>query len=119
MTRDETSTIDPERRGRERYTAKLDVNFRHGDNYLYCHSSNVSELGIFLVSPKPLPPGTVLELSFKCGGSRHPIRVTGEVRWIEKGASGAEPGMGIEFIDLIPEIRTQIRSLIRTIAYLE
>ena len=119
MTRDETSTIDPERRGRIRYMAKLDVNFRHGDNYLYCYSTNVSELGIFLVSQTPLSPGTILELSFKYEGSRHPIRVTGEVRWIETGASGAEPGMGIQFVDLTPELRTQIRSLIRTIAYLE
>jgi uncharacterized protein (TIGR02266 family) len=95
------------------------VNFRQGDNYLYCRSSNVSELGIFLVSADPLPPGTILELEFKQPGSRHPIRVKGEVRWIELGAGGAEPGMGIQFIDISKEVQVQVRSLIRTIAYLE
>jgi uncharacterized protein (TIGR02266 family) len=118
-TNDKTSAFDSERRERIRYAARLSVNFRHGDTYLYCRSSNVSELGIFLVSKAPLPTGTVLELEFKSQASRHPIRVAGEVRWVESGMNGAEAGMGIQFVNLSDEVRTQLKTLIRTIAYLE
>ena len=112
-------TRDTERREQARFAAKLKVNYRHGDTYLYSRTSNVSELGIFLLSDEPLPPGSVLELEFNAPESRHPICVTGQVRWVEEGGLQTESGMGIQFIDLTPDLKARLRSLIRTVAFIE
>lgn len=119
MTPDDTQSFSDERRERTRYSVHIDVNYRHGDTYLFSRSSNVSELGIFLVSDNPPPKNTMLNLEFHIPNARHPIRVSGRVAWVEDGKSGAEPGMGIQFVDLGPEIQKQIRSLIRTMAFIE
>jgi uncharacterized protein (TIGR02266 family) len=119
MNQYDDSSFDEERRGQIRYDARLNVNYRQGDTFLYSRSSNVSEMGIFLLSETPFPPGSVLELEFAAPGSRRPIRVTGQVRWVETGREDTEAGMGIQFIDLKPEVKAQLKSLVRTIAYLE
>ncbi len=119
MSPDDTKSFSDERRGQARYPVRIDVNYRHGDTYLFSRSSNVSELGIFLVSDNPLPKDTVLALEFRIPNMRNPIAVSGRVAWVERGTSGAQPGMGIQFVDLTPDARKQIRSLIRTIAFID
>ena len=119
MSADDTQSFSDERRERTRYPARIDVNYRHGDTYLFSRSSNVSELGIFLVSSNPPPVDTVLDLEFHIPNARQPLRVSGRVAWIENGRGGADPGMGIQFVQLSAEIRKQIRSLIRTMAFIE
>ena len=79
----------------------------------------MSELGIFLVSDTPLPKDTMLALEFRLQNLRNPICVSGRVAWVEDGLTGAEPGMGIQFVDLTQAVRQQIRSLIRTFAYID
>jgi uncharacterized protein (TIGR02266 family) len=113
--RDDTKTMGDRRRF-ERHPVKLDVNYRHGDTYLYSRSSNLSELGIFLVTSSPPRKGTRIDLRFSVPGEQEPIEIIGEVRWI---TSGNEPGMGIRFIDPNPEFRRRVKELIRTVAYLE
>jgi uncharacterized protein (TIGR02266 family) len=116
--REDTKTM-VERRRQPRHDIKLDVNYRHGDTYLYSRSSNISELGIFLVTGNPAPRGQRIELSFNVPGEEEPLQVHGEVRWIVHGSSGAEPGMGIRFIDPSDESRRRVKELIRTMAVLE
>jgi type IV pilus assembly protein PilZ len=115
------SNIDSgeERRLHPRHPVKIDVNYRRGETYLYSRTENLSELGIFLVSKEPLERKTKLELRFSAPEGGHPIEVTGEVVWVDKGGGGRSPGMGIRFVDPSPEVRERIKSLIRTIAYLE
>ena len=110
---------EKDRRGKTRYDVKLDVNYRHGDVYLYSRSSNASEFGIFLVSATPLPKGSTLELEFKVPHARESITVLGEVRWVEDGEGGQEPGMGIQFVDLDSDKQQRIRSLIRIVACID
>ncbi len=107
-----------ERRVFPRHSAKIDVNYRRGENYLFSHTENLSELGIFLVSKEPLDKGTEIELRFLPPGG-DPIEITGVVTWVERGGQGKQPGMGVRFLDPSPKIRERIKSLIRTIAYLE
>lgn len=116
--RDRTKTL-VERRREPRHSARLDVNYRRGDTYLYSRSSNISEMGIFLVTSNPPRRGTRIELRFAVPGEEEPLRVEGEVRWIVHPGSGGEPGMGIQFIDPSDEFRRRIKELIRTMAYLE
>jgi uncharacterized protein (TIGR02266 family) len=119
MERDDTKSFNEERRERIRYQVRINVNYRHGDTYLFSRTSNVSELGIFLVSERPLAKDTVISLEFDIPNVRKPIQVLGRVTWVETGKSGAEPGMGIQFIDLSKDTQKQIKSLIRTTAFIE
>lgn len=116
--RDRTETLI-ERRREPRHDLRLDVNYRRGDTYLYSRSSNISEMGIFLVTRDPPRKGTRIELRFAVPGEDEPLRVTGEVRWVVRPGAAGEPGMGIQFIDPDDEFRRRIGELIRTVAYLE
>jgi len=118
MGRDHTRSFE-ERRDQPRHTIRLDVNYRHGDNYLFSRSSNLSEMGIFLVTDSPMSKGTELELRFAVQGDDNPIEVKGLVVWIDKGADGSEPGMGIRFVSPSDETKRRVKALIRTMAYLE
>jgi uncharacterized protein (TIGR02266 family) len=117
MTREITDK-NPDRRMHTRHRVKIDVNFRHEENYLFAHSTNLSELGIFLSSQNPLDKGTRIDLSFASPESGETIEVAGRVAWVETGDRGRTPGMGIQFIDPSPQVRERIKAIIRTIAYL-
>jgi uncharacterized protein (TIGR02266 family) len=110
---------DLDRRRLPRHPVRLDVDFRAGDTYLYSRTSNLSELGVFVVSPRPEPPGTRVHLRIGSPGDGAPLELEGEVRWIDPGAPGREPGMGIRFLAPTAEVRARVKALIRTIAYLE
>ncbi len=117
MSIDETKSIT-ERRVHLRHKAKVDVNYRHGETYLFSRTENLSELGVFLVSDDPFDKGTKIDLRFLPPGGE-PLEVTGEVMWVDRGSRGSPAGMGVRFIDLNEQVKKQIRALIRTIAYLE
>ena len=116
--RDDTKTLI-ERRREPRYEIKVDVNYTHDETYLYSHTGNISEMGIFLVTDQPLPVETKIDLRFAVPGESEPLRVQGEVRWVVHPGSGPQAGMGVKFVDPSEEFRERIRMLIRTMAYLE
>jgi len=118
MSEDDTRAY-AEKRSQTRHVIRLEVNYRCGDTYLFSRSSNLSEMGIFLTTPTPLDRGTRIELSFADPGIEEPIRVLGEVVWTLQARADVEPGMGVRFIDPSPEVRSRVKALIRTMAYLE
>ncbi len=107
-----------ERRVHTRHKVKVEVNCRHGGTYLFAHSVNVSELGIFIAAKDPLEVGSELDLSFEAPESGETIEISGEVVWVENGVEGRSRGMGIQFKDPAPQIQKRIKDMIRTIAYL-
>lgn len=112
-------SLPADRRTGTRAPVKIDVNYRHGETYLFSRSSDVSELGIFLVSKDPLPVATRLELEFRLPDGGERFVVEGEVVWVNMGSHGHEPGMGIQFVTPSSQARMQLSALVRTIAYLE
>jgi len=116
--RDDTKTLG-DRRREPRHAIKIDVNYRHDETYLYSHTGNISEMGIFLLAENPLPVETTIELRFAVPGESEPWRVEGEVRWVVHPGSGKPAGMGVKFVEPSDEFRQRIRELIRTMAYLE
>jgi uncharacterized protein (TIGR02266 family) len=108
-----------DRRLEKRHNVVVNVNYSHGDTYLYSKSSNLSEMGIFLVSDTPLDPGSIIELHFDTPMGTAAVKVTGEVVWIDPGSATAPGGMGIRFINLNEETTARIRTIIRTIAYID
>jgi type IV pilus assembly protein PilZ len=108
-----------ERRVHRRVMVSMEVDYRCDDTFLFAYITDLSVMGIFIQTTNPHPPGTMLNLRFKPPG--HPqIDVEGRVIWINppRKHDSINPGMGVEFVDLSPAQREQIKELVRTFAYL-
>ena len=111
---------DSERRKHTRYRVKMQVDWSSGENFLLSTIENISEMGIFIATEKPLKQGTTLKLKFAPQDIK-PFEVTGEVMWVNpltKNGKNINPGMGIKFVSLTDEKRQKIQELITTIAYI-
>lgn len=74
----------------------------------------ISEQGMFVSTPQPLPSGTTAEFTLslpKLSGSG--VMVTGKVVYSHAGGAGKSPGMGIKFLQLRPKEGQLIRTFIR------
>jgi len=112
---------EQEERAAKRVAVIWEVDCETEDTFLYACITNVSELGIFVQCLDPLVVGTELTLSFRPAGSDEPFTLRGRVQWVNELRSDGDdinPGMGIQFVELEPEQREQLVSIIKTIAYL-
>ncbi|HEX5657520.1 MAG TPA: TIGR02266 family protein [Polyangiales bacterium] len=109
-----------ERRRYERFDTSISVDYSSGETFLFSYIQNISEMGIFIRSDSPLPVGTRLELRFTPEGQTA-LELEGEVTWINPYrpfGDNLNPGMGVRFRGLKPELRERIVDLVRTVAYL-
>jgi uncharacterized protein (TIGR02266 family) len=109
-----------ERRQYERYETSISVDYSSGDTFLFSYIQNISEMGIFIRSDDPFPVGTLLQLRFAPEG-QEVLEITGEVTWVNPYrpfGDNLNPGMGVRFRELAPEMRERIVALVRTVAYL-
>lgn len=104
------------RRRHERLPIEIEVNLTSDHNFYTAFTQNVSEGGLFVATNEILPIGTVLEFSFTLAPDPSPIAVRGRVRWTREETdftSDVPPGMGIEFIDLAPDVQRRINEFIQ------
>jgi type IV pilus assembly protein PilZ len=109
-----------ERRRYERFETSISVDYSSGDTFLFSYIQNISEMGIFIRSDDPFPVGTTLALRFAPVG-QPAIDLDGEVAWVNPYrpfGDNPNPGMGVRFRGLTPEMRERVVSLVRTVAYL-
>lgn len=114
------------RRAEERLEVRWAVDCASDETFLYAYITNVSSLGLFVRTDRPLPIGTRIQLAFTPNGCE-PFELRGEVAWINPIREGHEllrdgnpnpnPGMGVRFLDLALEDRERLVDAIRTIAY--
>jgi type IV pilus assembly protein PilZ len=109
-----------ERRRYERFATSLSVDYASGETFLFAYLKDISEMGIFIRTDTPQEIGTNLRLRFQPEG-QEPLVLEGKVIWInpyrERG-DNLNPGMGVRFKKLTPELREKVVELVRTIAYL-
>jgi type IV pilus assembly protein PilZ len=115
-SRRDSEVPNTSRRAQERVEVTWDVDCRSDETFLYAYITNVSAMGLFVRTEKPLAVGTRLELSFTPEGVR-PFRLLGEVAWLNSDAASPNPGMGVRFVDLHADERERLVAAIRTIAY--
>lgn len=109
-----------ERRAAERYDVTWSVDCATHDTFLYAAISNISEMGIFVLTIDPLPVGTKLTLRF-APPAHEPFALRGVVQWVNplrEDRDNPNPGMGIRFVDLADDDRERLVDIIKTIAYL-
>lgn len=72
---------------------------------------NLSENGAYVPTPSPLPAGTIVSLSFRLTEKSEAwIRAVGVVRWVEE--TRASRGMGVQFLQVTTEDRTQLQEYV-------
>ena len=116
---DDKDDAGAERRIHARFETRIDVDYGSGDNFLFSRISNISEMGIFILTQDPLEIGSMIELRFAHDDVR--LELQGQVVWINpvrQDGDNINPGMGVQFIDLTPELREEVVDLVHTIAYL-
>jgi type IV pilus assembly protein PilZ len=108
-----------DRRVNPRYDTHIQVDYSHGETFLFSYIENISEMGIFIYSESPLPIGTELSMRFGPEG-RDPMELKGTVVWVNpvKNGNNINPGMGVRFDDITPEAREWLVDIIHTMAYL-
>lgn len=115
-----TSIDGPERRVSTRFEVTWAVDCVAEDTFLYASLANISEMGIFVLTRDPLPLGTKLTLAFAPPG-HEPFMLAGVVAWVNKvrpNGDNPNPGMGVRFVQLLPEQRERLVEVIRSICYL-
>lgn len=109
-----------ERRTFDRYDVEWAVDCVAADTFLFASITNISRMGIFVRTTKPLGTGTRLRLTFAPpGGSA--FTLDGVVAWVNAVRADGDdlnPGMGIRFVNLEPDQRERLVEAIQTIAYL-
>ena len=108
-----------ERRSHDRFDVEWAVDCIAEDTFLYASITNISAMGIFVKTTDPLVIGTRLVLSFAPPGYQ-PFKLEGEVAWINPlraNGDNLNPGIGVRFVNLLPDDRERLVEVIRTIAY--
>lgn len=112
-----------ERRLVERVLVDLEVDYRCEDTFLFAYITDISALGVFIKTETPEAPGTRLNLKFTPHGHAETLELEGEVIWINPYRPGdrenLNPGMGIRFVELTPELRQRLTEFVKTFAYLD
>ena len=99
--------------GREHYRApiELKVDYKKLNSFFADYTKNISKGGTFIKTKKPLPIGTRFLFKLSVPQRPAPFELIGEVVWAAN--DGAEPGMGIKFLDLSAERQQQLGELLR------
>ncbi len=81
-----------------RVPTHLKVRFTRGSTIDVSSTQEISEGGLFLITRRPLAPGTPLHLEIDDGDLEAPIEVEGTVTWFRRTDDEDGPaGMGIRF----------------------
>jgi uncharacterized protein (TIGR02266 family) len=102
-----------ERRRSERLSLKIPVDYSAVDAFFTEFSTNINEGGIFIESESPSAIGSLVQLQFRLPGRDEPLTVSGRVTWLSDGKGEAPEGIGVEFLELTPEIREAINDVVR------
>ena len=108
------SGSDPEERRRgERVALKIPVDYSAVDAFFTEFSANINEGGMFIETDTQAEPGTQVQLQFNLPGLDEPIAVSGIVARSSDGKEESPAGVGIEFLELDPEVRDTINRIAR------
>ena len=87
------------------------------DEFIEHHSYDVSRGGMFIKTPSPFPPGTLLKFEVKIAADQKVIQGVGRVVWKRDSETQADvrpAGMGVKFIKIDDASRKVIDTLVET-----
>lgn len=104
-----------ERRRSQRRNLKLPVDYSSVDSFFTEMATNINEGGMFLATDASAEIDQLVKVAFRLPGLEKPIEVEARVAWLSRGEGGAEPGIGLQFLELSPAVRETINQLVRTL----
>jgi uncharacterized protein (TIGR02266 family) len=102
-----------ERRSSDRGDLKIPVDYSSVDSFFTEMATNINEGGMFLATDTSAELDQLVKVAFRLPGLSKPIEVEARVAWLSRGEGGAEPGIGLQFLELSPEARETINRLVR------
>src|SRR5205814_78643 len=103
------------RREQARVRMQAAIDLESDSNFFTGFSTNISEGGLFVATVKTLPQGTQVALHFSLPGGRK-LDVQGVVRWtreVNDNTPEIFPGVGVQFINLSPEMGMVIKQFVK------
>ncbi|MBX3202611.1 MAG: TIGR02266 family protein, partial [Labilithrix sp.] len=105
------------RKDKRAKVVSLNVRYKSAtvDEFIENHSHDVSKGGIFVKTPTPFPPGTLLKFEIRLAGDKSVISGVGRVVWKREPTQAAAEkpaGMGVKFIKIDEASRAVIDKLI-------
>ena len=105
------------RKDRRVKIVSLNVRYKSAtvDEFIENHSHDVSKGGIYIKTPNPFPPGTLLKFEIRLAGDQAVIAGVGRVVWKRDNtqANAERPaGMGVKFIKIDDPSKTVIDRLV-------
>src|SRR3954470_13456589 len=105
------------RKDKRAKVVSLNVRYKSAtvDEFIENHSHDVSKGGLFIKTPTPFPPGTLLKFEIRIAGDKAVIAGVGRVVWKREPTQSANErpaGMGVKFIKIDENSRTVIDKLI-------
>lgn len=85
------------------------------DEFIEHHSYDISRGGMFIKTPSPFPPGTLLKFEVKIAEDRKVMQGVGRVVWKRESPESTEdrpPGMGVKFIKIDGDSKALIDKLV-------
>jgi len=104
-----------ERRGTQRQLLRIPVDYSSVDAFFSEMATNINEGGMFLATDAPAEIDQLVKLALRLPGLTRPIEVEARVAWVNRGEAGAEPGIGLQFLELSNEVRETINRLVRNL----
>jgi uncharacterized protein (TIGR02266 family) len=87
------------------------------DEFIEHHSHDVSRGGMFIKTPSPFPPGTLLKFEVKIAEDQKVMQGVGRVVWKREPSESADDrpaGMGVKFIKIDEESTRVIDQLVKS-----
>ncbi len=105
------------RRGERRvpFDGAVRLRYRLFQEFLEENAANISAGGMFIRTIQPGERGSELDFEVRLDDDFTLIQGRGEVAWVRRRGDepGAEPGMGIRFLELPPESRALVDKIVR------
>lgn len=101
-------TEEGSKRDGERLEHPVLVAYRSIDKFLSDFGTNISRAGVFVNTKDPLSVGTAVRLLISLPDEEMPCELHGRVARVDEGEGEGQRGMGIEFVELEPEIRDRL-----------
>ena len=108
-----------ERRGSQRKALRIPVDYSSVDSFFSEMATNINEGGMFLATDESAELDQLVKLAFRLPGLPKPIEVEARVAWLSRGEGGAEPGIGLQFLELSDDVRETINRLVRNLRIAE
>ena len=104
-----------EGRQSQRVDFEVSVDYESDDNFFTGFVRNISDGGLFISTPTPLPIGATLSVQFRIPTLSEAVTLKAVVRWLRPNSPNnpdMPAGMGVAFKDLTPNVEKAINAFI-------